>query len=151
VLTVQGAEVILPNSNLLSNQVTNWTLSSTRRLVEIPVRVSYGTDPALVLKLLMEIATSNPRVLTHPRPETLFLGFGESSLNVELRFWASQSVWFELKSQISMAILESFRNAGIEIPYPHRDLRVRSIDPPSKEELPPASIAPIIKKTVALG
>jgi small-conductance mechanosensitive channel len=151
VLTFQGAEVILPNSNLLSNQVTNWTLSSTRRLVEIPVRVSYGTDPALVLKLLMEIATSNPRVLTHPRPETLFLGFGESSLNVELRFWAAQSVWFELKSQISMAILESFRNAGIEIPYPQRDLRVRSIDSPSKEELPPASIAPIIQKTVALG
>ena len=151
VLTFQGAEVILPNSNLLSNQVTNWTLSSTRRLVEIPVRVSYGTDPALVLKLLMEIATSNPRVLTHPRPETLFLGFGESSLNVELRFWAAQSVWFELKSQISMAILESFRNAGIEIPYPQRDLRVRSIDSPSKEEFTQASIAPIIQKTVALG
>jgi potassium efflux system protein len=151
VLTAQGAEVILPNSTLLSNQVTNWTLSSTRRLVEIPVRVSYGTDPALVLKLLMEIATSNPHVLAHPRPETLFLGFGESSLNVELRFWAAQSVWFELKSQISMAILESFRNAGIEIPYPQRDLRVRSIDSLAKEELPPVSNAPIIKKTVALS
>jgi potassium efflux system protein len=151
VLTVQGAEVILPNSTLLSNQVTNWTLSSTRRLVEIPVRISYGTDPALVLKLLMEIATSNPHVLAHPRPETLFLEFGESSLNVELRFWAAQSVWFELKSQISMAILESFRNAGIEIPYPQRDLHVRSIDSLSKEELPPASNSQIIKKTVALG
>jgi len=151
VLTAQGAEVILPNSILLSNQVTNWTLSSTRRLVEIPVRVSYGTDPALALKLLMEIATSNPHVLAHPRPETLFLGFGESALNVELRFWAAQSVWFELKSQISMAILESFRNAGIEIPYPQRDLRVRSIDSPAKEELSSVSNAPIIKKTVALS
>jgi small-conductance mechanosensitive channel len=151
VLTFQGAEVILPNSTLLSNQVTNWTLSSTRRLVEIPVRVSYGTDPVLVLKLLMDIATSNPHVLAHPLPEALFLGFGESSLNVELRFWAAQSVWFELKSQINMAILESFRNAGIEIPYPQRDLRVRSIDSLSKEELPPASNAQKIKKTVALG
>jgi small-conductance mechanosensitive channel len=151
VLTFQGAEVILPNSNLLSNQVTNWTLSSTRRLVEIPVRVSYGTDPALALKLLMEIATSNPHVLAHPRPETLFLGFGESALNVELRFWAAQSVWFELKSQISMAILESFRNAGIEIPYPQRDLRVRSIDSLSKEELPVTSNAQTIRKTVASG
>jgi potassium-dependent mechanosensitive channel len=151
VLTFQGAEVILPNSNLLSNQVTNWTLSSTRRLVEIPVRVSYGTDPALALKLLMEIATSNPHVLAHPRPETLFLGFGESSLNVELRFWAAQSVWFELKSQISMAILESFRNAGIEIPYPQRDLRVRSIDSLAKEELAATSDAQTIKKTFASG
>lgn len=151
VLTFQGAEVILPNSNLLSNQVTNWTLSSTRRLVEIPVRVSYGTDPALALKLLMEIATSNPHVLAYPRPETLFLGFGESALNVELRFWAAQSVWFELKSQISMAILESFRNAGIEIPYPQRDLRVRSIDSLSKEELAPTSDIQAIKKTVASG
>jgi len=151
ILTAQGAEVILPNSNLLSNQVTNWTLSSTRRLVEIPVRVSYGTDPALALKLLMEIATSNPHVLAFPRPETLFLGFGESALNVELRFWAAQSVWFELKSQINMAILESFRNAGIEIPYPQRDLRVRSIDSPSKEELAATSDAQTIKKTFASG
>jgi len=151
VLTFQGAEVILPNSNLLSNQVTNWTLSSTRRLVEIPVRIAYGTDPALALKLLMEIATSNPHVLAHPRPETLFLGFGDSALNVELRFWAAQSVWFELKSQISMAILESFRNAGIEIPYPQRDLRVRSIDSLPKEELPATSNAQTIRKTVASG
>lgn len=151
VLTFQGAEVILPNSNLLSNQVTNWTLSSTRRLVEIPVRVSYGTDPALALKLLMEIATSNPHVLAHPRPEALFLGFGESALNVELRFWAAQSVWFELKSQISMAILESFRNAGIEIPYPQRDLRVRSIDSLAKEEFAATSDTQTIKKTFASG
>lgn len=151
VLTFQGAEVILPNSNLLSNQVTNWTLSSTRRLVEIPVRIAYGTDPSLALKLLMEIATSNPHVLAHPRPETLFLGFGESALNVELRFWAAQSVWFELKSQISMAILESFRNAGIEIPYPQRDLRVRSIDSLAKEELSGTSNAQTIRKTVASG
>jgi small-conductance mechanosensitive channel len=126
-------------------------LSSTRRRVEIPVGVSYGTDPALVLKLLMEIATTNPHVLAHPPPETLFLGFGESSLNVELRFWAAQAVWFELKSEISMAILEAFRTAGIEIPYPQRDLRVRSIDSLSKEDLSATSNAQTIKKTVASG
>lgn len=114
VLTVQGAEVILPNSNLLSNQVANWTLSSTRRRVEIPVAVSFGADPEMVLKLLTGIATSNPRVLAHPRPETLFVGFGESALNFELRFWAAQPVWFELKSQVSLAVLQSLRKAEID-------------------------------------
>jgi potassium efflux system protein len=135
VLTFQGAEVIFPNSNLLSNQVTNWTLSSTRRRVEIPVSVSYGTDPEVVIHCLTEIATSNPHVLVHPRPETLFLGFGESALNFELRFWAAQALWFELKSQIGLLILESFRKAEIEIPYPQRDLHFRGIQSPVKEDL----------------
>jgi potassium efflux system protein len=135
VLTFQGAEVILPNSTLLSNQVANWTLSSARRRVEIPVGISYGTDPQLALRLLTEIATSNPQVLHYPQPEALFLGFGESALNFELRFWAAQSTWFELKSQIGLAILQSFRQAGIDIPYPQRDLHVRSVESPIKEDV----------------
>ena len=128
VLTFQYAEVILPNSNLVSNQVINWTLTSARRRVEVPVGVAYGTNPELALKLLLEVADSNPRILKDPRPEAFFLGFGESALNLELRFWAAQSIWFELKSEIGLAVFRALRQAGIEIPFPQRDLHVRSIE-----------------------
>ncbi len=128
VLTFQYAEVILPNSNLVSNQVINWTLTSARRRVEVPVGVAYGTNPELALKLLLEVADSNPRIMKDPRPEAFFLGFGDSALNLELRFWAAQSIWFELKSEVGLAVFRALRQAGIEIPFPQRDLHVRSIE-----------------------
>ena len=134
VLTVQYAEVIVPNSNLLSDQVTNWTLTSARRRVEVPVGVAYGTNPESALKLLIEVAESNPRILKEPRPEAFFLGFGESALNLELRFWAAESIWFELKSEVGLAVFHALREAGIEIPYPQRDLHVRALDYPVKKE-----------------
>ena len=150
VLTAQGAEVIFPNSNLLSNQVTNWTLSSTRRRVEVPVRVAYGTDPKVVLGMLTDIANKNSHVLTYPPPQALFHGFGENALNFELTFWAAQAVWFELKSEIGLTVLDALRKAGIEIPYPQRDLHVRSIDSGGKEKTSSDPDAEAIKKTVAI-
>lgn len=148
VLTAQGAEVIFPNSNLLSNQVTNWTLTSTRRRVEIHVGVSYSTDPEVVVGLLTEVARGNSRVLSFPQPQTSFLGFGENSLNFELTFWAPQAIWFDLKSEIGLEVLGALRKAGIEIPYPQRDLHVRSIESlnNNKEEAPQASESTNIKR-----
>ncbi len=150
VLTAQGAEVIFPNSNLLSNQVTNWTLSSTRRRVEVAVGVSYGTDPKVVLHILTEIAVKNPHVLAYPPPQTVFLGLGENALNFELTFWAAQSVWFELKSEIGMAVLQALREAGIEIPYPQRDLHVRILQSLDKEQNAAVSESAASKKVVGL-
>lgn len=150
VLTAQGAEVIFPNSNLLSDRVTNWTLSSTRRRVEVPVRVAYGADPKVVLDLLTDIANKNSHVLTYPPPQALFHGFGENALNFELTFWAAQAVWFELKSEIGLTVLDALRKAGIEIPYPQRDLHVRSIDSGGREVTPSDPDAEAIKKTVAI-
>jgi potassium efflux system protein len=151
VLTAQGAEVIFPNSNLLSNQVTNWTLSSTRRRVEIPVQIAYGADPETVLQLLTDIANNNSKVLTYPPPQALFHGFGENALNFELTFWAAQAVWFELKSEIGLAVLHALRNAGIEIPYPQRELHVRSIESAGKQQSPAHPDAESIKKRMAIG
>jgi len=130
VVTFQGAEVIVPNSNLISNQVVNWTLTSPWRRVEIPVRVAYGTDPEQVLSLLTEVAESHPGIMTKPRePKAFFLGFGDSALNFELRFWsAQQETWFQLKSDVTVAIARALQQAGIEVPYPQQDLHVRSID-----------------------
>jgi potassium-dependent mechanosensitive channel len=128
VLTFQGAEVIVPNSNLLSNQLVNWTLSSQLRRVDIPVGIAYGTDPDRVIRLLVGVAESQPGVLLERPPEAFFIGFGESALNFELRFWCGrQDTWFQLRSDVTVALVKALREAGIEIPLPQRDLHVRSI------------------------
>jgi small-conductance mechanosensitive channel len=129
VVTFEGAEVIVPNSNLLSNQVINWTLSSRWRRVDVPVRVAYGTDPERMIKLLVGVAESHPGVLLERPPTAFFLGFGESSLNFELRFWSAwQDTWLQLQSDVTVAVAKALREANIEIPFPQRDLHVRSID-----------------------
>ncbi len=136
--TFQGAEVIVPNSNLISNQVINWTLSSPWRRVDIPVGVAYGTDPEQVIKLLVGVANAYPGVMQSPEPSAFFLGFGDSALNFELRFWsARQEVWFQLKSDVSVAVGKALAEAGIEIPFPQRDLHVRSIDASARGVLSP--------------
>jgi len=136
VVTLQGAEVIVPNSNLLSNQVINWTLSSQWRRVDVPVRVAYGTDPEEVIKLLVAVAESYPGVLLERPPMAFFMGFGESALNFELRFWsARQDTWFQLQSDVTVAVAKALREAGIEIPFPQRDLHVRSIGTSGAEAL----------------
>lgn len=129
VLTYQGAEVIVPNSSLLSNNVINWTLSSPWRRVDVPVRVAYGTNPEQVIELLEGVARSHRGVLLERPPEVFFLGFGESALNFELRFWCgSQDTWFQLQSDMTIAVAAALRQAGIEIPFPQRELHIRGID-----------------------
>ena len=134
IATFQGAEVIVPNSNLISNQVVNWTLSSPWRRIEIPVGVAYGTDPEAVLNLLVAEAAAQPNVMTDPAPMAFFMGFGDSALNFELRFWsARQDIWFQLKSDVTIGVSRALREAGIEIPFPQRDLHLRSVDVPIAE------------------
>jgi len=129
ITTAQGAEVIVPNNNLIANQVVNWTLSSPWRRVEIPVGVAYGSDPEAILKLLVQVAATNPEVMAEPPPVAFFLGFGDSALNFELRFWAHrQDTWFQLKSDVAIAVAHALRQANIEIPFPQRDIHVRGAD-----------------------
>jgi potassium efflux system protein len=136
VLTAQGAEVILPNSNLLSNQVINWTKGSPWRRMEINVGVAYGTDIERVLKLLVQVAESHPGVLRARPPAAFFLGFGDSALNFELRFWsADQETWFQLKSDVATAVAKALREANIIIPFPQRDLHVHSMGASMEETL----------------
>ena len=136
VVTLQGAEVIVPNSNLLSNHLINWTLSSQWRRVDVPIRVAYGNDPERVIKLLVGVAESHPGVLLERPPAAFFMGFGDSALNFELRFWSAwQDTWFQLQSDVTVAVAKALREAGIEIPFPQRDLRIRSIGASSAESL----------------
>jgi small-conductance mechanosensitive channel len=143
ILTFQGAEVIVPNSNLISNQMINWTLTSQWRRVDVRVPVAYGTEPERVLKLLVEVAESNPEVLRERPPAAFFLGCGESALNFELRFWsAHQDAWFQLQSEVAIAVVKALQKAGIEIPFPQRDLHVRSLEPSVRATLTGASTGP---------
>jgi small-conductance mechanosensitive channel len=138
VVTYQGAEVIVPNSNLLSNQVINWTLSSQLRRVDVQLSVAYGTDPERVIKLLVGIAESHPGVMVERPPGAFFMGFGESALNFELRFWCDrQDTWFQLQSDVTVAIAKGLREAGIEIPFPQRDLHLRSVSASATDVLAP--------------
>ena len=136
IVTFQGAEVIVPNNNLLSNQVINWTLSSQWRRVDVPIRVAYGNDPERVINLLVGVAESHPGVLLERPPAAFFMGFGDSALNFELRFWSAwQDTWFQLQSDVTVAVAKALREAGIEIPFPQRDLRIRSVGASAAESL----------------
>ena len=130
VRSFQGAEVIVPNADLISQQVTNWTLSDRKRRIEIPVGVAYGTDPDRVLEILTEVARNSDDVLPTPEPYALFSGFGDSSLNFELRAWTDDfDNFLRVKSGISARIGAALKEAAITIPFPQRDLHVRTLPP----------------------
>jgi potassium-dependent mechanosensitive channel len=134
--TGQGAEVIVPNSILISSQVTNWTLTQQRRRVELAVPVVYDTDPDRVLKLLVEVATSHHDVLRDPEPTALFLGFGNNALNFELRFWVAEAgIHQQVKSEIGVKIAAALKKSGIEIALPRQEMYVKSIDVAENREV----------------
>jgi small-conductance mechanosensitive channel len=129
VKTFQGAEVIVPNSQFVSDQVINWSLSDETRRVELDVGVKYGTDPERVIQILREAAEGHPDVMDAPAPDPLFVGFGASSLDFQLRCWTAHgSAWLNIRSDLSISINRKLAEAGIEIPFPQRDLHLRSVD-----------------------
>jgi small-conductance mechanosensitive channel len=134
VRTFQGAEVIVPNANLISAEVVNWTLSDERRRMELAVGVAYGTDPQEVIDILVGVANDHPEVLSDPEPAALFLGFGDSSLNFELRTW-TRTDFVRVSSDLLVAVNDALAKAGIEIPFPQRDLHLRSVDADAAKRL----------------
>ena len=124
--TFDGAEVVVPNGNLISNEMINWTLSDKRRRQEILVGVAYGTDTDKVKKILEKIVTEHDHILKEPAPLILFLGFGESSLDFRVLFWTHFDDGFIIKSAVGVEIDTAFKKAGITIPFPQRDLHMKS-------------------------
>ncbi len=124
--------MIIPNSEFINNRVTNWTANDRQVRFPIPLGVSYGSDPEVVRNVLMEVADNHPDVLNIPPPEILFIGFGDSSLNFELRVWTITRVQYpkELASELYFMIFRAFKEHGIQIPFPQRDLHVKSVSVP---------------------
>jgi small-conductance mechanosensitive channel len=129
VQTFDRAEIVVPNGDLIANQVTNWTLGDRVMRLAVPVGVAYGSDVEKVMRVLMDVATDNEQVLREPKPVVLFLNFGASSLDFELRVWIAD---FNDRRFIQSAIVSEidrrFRMENIEIPFPQRDLHLRSVD-----------------------
>ncbi len=129
VRTLQGADVIVPNGQLISEKVINWTFSDQRRRLDINVGVAYGNDPAEVIKILTEAVSDHPDILKEPAPNCLFLGFGDNSLDFQTRAWTGKtSQWVVVQSDLAVAMNKALTDAGIEIPFPQRDLNLKIVD-----------------------
>jgi small-conductance mechanosensitive channel len=125
--TLDRVTILVPNSRLLETEVVNWSHGDPLSRVHVPVGVSYGSNLALVRRALIEAATDHPSVVRDPRPQVQFRGFGDSSLDVELLVWTldpqNQPV---LVSDLNFRIAERFAAHGIQVPFPQRDLHLRS-------------------------
>lgn len=128
-------ELVLPNKDLITGQVINWTLSNDVSRFSLTIGVSYDADVNRACQLLLQIAKDNPKVRAEPEPWVTFDEFADSTLNLILRSYVSVEVRQSTKSELNIAILEKFREAGIEIAYPQRDLHLRSVT----SDLPPLS------------
>jgi potassium-dependent mechanosensitive channel len=129
VKTFDGAEIIVPNGQLVTGEVTNWTRSDNRRRLDIRVGAEYDADPEQVIKILEEVGRNHPDIDSEPSPRALFLGFGDSSLDFELRAWTiNQGEWLLIKSELALNVYKSLKEAGIKIPFPQRELHLKSID-----------------------
>ncbi len=136
VQTFDRAEIVVPNGDLISSQVTNWTLGDRSMRLKIPVGVAYGSDVETVMRALMAVAMESDQVLKDPQPMVLFLNFGDSSLDFQLRVWIAD---FNDRRIIQSALIREidrqFRADGVEIPFPQRDLHLRSVDGEAAEGL----------------
>ena len=135
VRSLDGAEIIIPNANLVSNDVTNWTKSDQLRRVEVKVGVAYGSDPDEVLALLHEVVDNHPEILPRPEPVALFMEFGESALNFAVRGWTPDfDNYLTLRSELTAQIFRALKKAEITIPFPQRDLHIMAGDQNADEK-----------------
>ena len=121
-----GTEAIIPNETLVSSTVINHTYSSRQVRIGIPVQISYQSDLHRAMEIMKQAAANQPRVLTNPESKVFLKSFGENGIDLELGVWIDniEEGQLELRSNINMDILRRFRETGIEIPYPRREVRV---------------------------
>ncbi len=123
--TRQGADIIVPNSQLITEKVTNWTLSDMLRRIDLPVGVSYSSTPKEVIRVLERVAVDNPHILADPPPQALFMGYGDSSINFELRAWTDRfDDWQLIRSELATAVFDAVHAAGMSFPFPQREVRI---------------------------
>lgn len=124
VQTRDGKEYLIPNEDLITQRVTNWSYSNDLIRQHVKVGIAYEADPHLAIRLAEEAARDVPRVLTEPAPRALLVEFGDSSIDIELRFWIRDPVngTANVRSDVMLRIWDLFKENEIEIPFPHRDV-----------------------------
>ncbi len=141
--TFVGSEVLVPNGDLISKDVTNWTLSSQRRLVEVLVGAAYGSDPRTVIEVLERVAGQHPDVVDDPAPKAFMVSFGDSQLDFRMVCWvAHYGDGYRVASELRVAVAEAFAEAGIEIPFPQQVLRVEGVQGSPPVLAPPSGPGP---------
>ena len=135
VVTNDNITMIVPNADFISNTVTNWSHGDPKVRIRVPIGVAYGSDLKLLQRLLLEAAAEHPKALRDPLPVVLFTEFGDSSLNFELGVWTQEmtATPIHFTSQMNFIIEQKLRENDIEIPFPQRDLHVRSGLPAAAE------------------
>ncbi|MGK7932134.1 MAG: mechanosensitive ion channel domain-containing protein [Microcystaceae cyanobacterium] len=127
--TLKGSELVVPNTDLTSNPIENWNYESCQGRIEIPVDVDYSSDPLLVTEFLLESASMEKEVLKKPSPKVIFQGFGENALQFELWVWVDRIDRRKfIISSLNFIIEYNFRQRGIKIPFPQRDLWLKNPD-----------------------
>jgi small-conductance mechanosensitive channel len=128
VVTLDGVEHLIPNEDLITTRVENWSYSNNRVRLRAPIGISYGCDVRKAIELCLDAAAATRRVLRHPEPVCLVTGFGDSSVDLELRFWIDDPTngTSNVKSDVLLGVWDRFHEHGIEIPFPQRDLHIRT-------------------------
>jgi small-conductance mechanosensitive channel len=130
--TNDNVVMIVPNNQFIENSVTNWTANDSNVRISLDVGVAYASDPTLVRTLLLKAADAHPKVLKEPAPDVIFTDYGDNSIDFKLRVWTSEHAHTPamLKSDLYFALFQTFSENGIELPFPQRDLHLRSSDIP---------------------
>lgn len=125
--SLNNISIIVPNSDLITTQVINWSHGDPKIRLDVDIGVSYESDLDTVIKTLQEVARENKDILSNPEPEVIFMNFGDSSWNFQLRVWLKDPYeYYQIRSDINCSIVRKFRKNKIEIPFPQRDLHIRS-------------------------
>ena len=127
ITTWDGADVIIPNGNLLDQHVINWTMGNSHRRVEIATGVAYGTNLEKAKKLVLDLLAADKRIMVPPPPLVIIKDFNSHAIDIRILFWIEHfNTWIEIKSDIIQAIDEAFKKEGILIPVPPDDLDIPS-------------------------
>jgi len=135
-----GVDTLVPNQNLITNSVINWSYSDQRVRIRLPVVVSYDDDPEVALKLLFEAVEHHPRILRDPPPVTRLMAFEDYGMRIEVRFWIADPMngVNNVRSDVNRAIWRIFRAHGVKIPVAQRELRILDKPPPRVARPPKA-------------
>jgi small-conductance mechanosensitive channel len=137
VRTWQGAEIIVPNAQLVTERVTNWTLSDRTRRIDLPVGVDYGSAPEKVVEVLVAVACAHPQIMQTPAPQAVFKSFGDSSINFELRAWTNRfELWPKIQTELAAGLYAALHAAGMSLPFPQREVRLLGDAPAGRPDGP---------------